>query len=441
MVVGGSSNPASLFDNNVHVHDLDSGTLIATLPLQGYFIGGHWTADGQRLLAIAQNDPVVHIWSAAPDDRITAHVRAENSANVAVAADGLSILVAVKGSLRRLDTVTGAELGRLELPPQPPSFYGGRNWIDTHGAVSADGVRGLIAIGNETYTFDIARSQLKAEHLGTHASISPNGVWIAMEEGQRILIRPFVGGRSRIITADGAVRSFTFSPAGNLVMIKTAGSVAVYEVQSGVIRHRVAVTACFHEISPDEQWLAVADCPRMPSRKGALRLVSLTGARSPVAFSSFDYTEVLNSPTTTRSFFVFSDDSRRLLIAAHGDPVSIWSVPDCKLLQTLPLLGADTVPAFDPHGARVAVIDEATVRLYDVRRGSLIGLFASSGQRFCKLAFVGDGDQLTAVTCRWNTPLETTPLGTWWRTEVPVWNTARERRSPDEIRRVVGLTR
>jgi WD40 repeat protein len=440
MVVGGSSDPASRFDYNVHIHDLDSGALIATRPLQGYFIGGHWTADGQRLLAIAQMDPVVHVWHAALDDRITAHVRAVNSANVAVAADGRSLVVAVKGSLRRLDTVTGTELGRIVLPPQQASFYGGSNPIDTRGAISANGVRGLIAIANETYAFDISRAYLKAENLGNHPSISPDGNWIAMTEGQKILIRPFVGGRSRVVTADGTVLSFAFSPGGNLLIVKSADSVAAYAVRSGGSRYRVPVKACFDEISPDEQWLAIADCPSMPSNRGALRLVSLTGARPPFAFSSVDYTQVLNSPEGTRSFFVFSDDSRRLVIAAHGDPLSIWSVADGKLLQTLPVRGADTMPAFDSEGERLAVIDETTLRMYDVRRGSLIGLFASSGRRFCKVAFVGDGDQLTAVTCRWNTPLETTPLGAWWRTEVPVWNTARERRSPDEIRRLVGLT-
>ncbi|HEX9460488.1 MAG TPA: WD40 repeat domain-containing protein, partial [Thermoanaerobaculia bacterium] len=433
MVVGGLLDPATRFDHDVYIHDVDSGALIATRPLQGYFSGGHWTADGQRLLAIAQNDPVVHIWSAAPDDRITTHVRAENNANVAVAADGRSLVVAVKGSLTRLDTVTGNELGSLDLPPQQPSF---------RGAASADGVRGVIEIEQQTFAYDISRAQLKPEHLGTLASVSPNGKWIATTQGERnVLIRRFLGGQPHVITADGAVRRLAFSPLGNLLMIKTASSIAAYEVPSGATRHVVHVNACFYEISPDELWLAVGDCPRMPSRKGALRLVSLTGAWSPVAFSSLDYTESLNSPAHTDSSFVFSNDSRLLLIAAHGDPVTIWCVPDGKLLQTLPVRGADTAPAFDPDGARVAVIDKATVRLFDVRSGSLIGLFASSGQRFCNVAFVGNGDQLTAVTCRWNTPIQTTPLAPWWRTEVPVWNTARERRSPDEIQRLVDLTR
>ncbi|HXH42150.1 MAG TPA: WD40 repeat domain-containing protein [Thermoanaerobaculia bacterium] len=320
-----------------------------------------------------------------------------------------------------MDTVTGKELGRLQLPSGQPFLQ----------SVSADGARGIVVIGKETFVYDLPRRRLTAEPRFTH--VSPDGHWLAaLQDATHAVVRPFDGGREHIITPGAEILGLFFSPRSDLLMIWMRDSIAAHEITSGRLRGRA--NACFAQISPDEQWLVVADCLGINGSPPALRLVSLTGTKPSVGFSSYTFSPGL--PAHQDLSFTFSRDSRLLATAVEGERVCIWSVPDGKLLQRLPVRAAATSPAFDADGGRVAVIDEATIRVFDARHGSLLGIFASYGKQFCATHFIGDGDQLMAVTCLANTPHAIAPLPSWWRTDVPVWNTARERRPPEEIRRL-----
>jgi len=411
--------------DDARIYNLESGVLITTREWrQGdYFASARWSGDGQRLVVTSRRDSVVHIWNVAPDDRIAVRFRSSRSPTTLLTPDGRHLLVAEDRSLRRIDTVSGKELGGLELPPEQPAI----------AATSSDAVRGLLRKGERTWSFDFSSRQLRS--LDFHvASLSADGSRTAAITDKKIVIRSFEGRRLKVFRTNEDLRWVRFSHLGNLLITRSGRDFAVRDARSGRVLRRIE--SCDVEISPDEKWAAVIDCQQLHR---TIRLQSLLDSRSFV-LSRYSADAELRDPTSyLNQPLTFSDDSCVLLTAPYGEPMQLWTVDDGRRFRTLPSKGWQIAPAFDHDHSLLAVVEEASVRLYDIASGALVAILTDSGERLCRAAFVADGDYLAAVSCRWNTPATLfIPSNPPWTIKVPLWNTAREHRPPAEIQELIA---
>jgi WD40 repeat protein len=320
---------------------------------------------------------------AAVAERLIAHpFGAETTAPLHLAIDSLELHPTTDGD-RALRTVLGLtpDVVQLESDPQVRSMAigpDGRFWVSGHAAghCRLHGARDDALVAEFVHRPEPTDPAQTMVTTWTGIDRGPEPVpavtWLGFSGLGTRLVAGCADGVVYMLgvpdmqplwraTVDGGLTALSVDPTGSVVAVGTEdGHVVVLDAESGEVVRRVQHRAAVVDVAvaPDGSRLAALD------GHGLLTLAATRGEED-VRSAGFRW----STPSgATQASVGFSSDGSSLAVAGYG--CTVFELPAGTRLTTLLPDTAVSAVAFDPTGAKLAVVDwHRTTRVFDVRSG------------------------------------------------------------------------
>jgi WD40 repeat protein len=343
-------------DGSVRMRNIQTGeTVRQFLGHRASIFGLAVSRDGSKLVT-ASTDGNALLWEIVPEgEPLIIGEQAINSA--ALAPDGKTMAVSVKGNLRLYDAVTGAY--SRDLADTSESEYGAASAL----AFSPDGKLLFGRYPNRgAQVWDIETGQVVAKFLRGYTEerlgvFSPDGKYIATAgEGGASLWMP---GRSTVVQKfsghPGTVGGVAFSPDGKSVATtsKQDNTASLWDLVSGkemrtFVGHTAGVEGV--DFSPDGRYLVTA------SEDKTLRVWDVATGSALRQFSGH---------TAAVHYVKYSPDGKFIVSSSDDHTVRLWDAAQGNQVRAFNTQGKVTSLGFYPASKRVYVVsDDGTVRVW-----------------------------------------------------------------------------
>jgi WD40 repeat protein len=410
----------------ISVYDVETNEQLDRLSHPDRLLSFEFSRDGTGLFSGCADG--VRIWDAARDGRLKTPFRSVIDHPYALTPDGRHLIVVSNATATRYETLTGNQVGRAmnyTKTTTPIQSVVVRVSDDGHWAVVSDKDHHdafLIDFNDgSSHRIEDPDDEYAIEDPDDEYAISDDGEWLAFKDLDGVALISGAVEPFRIVIPNPVL--VRFAPGRPLILVASSNQeIVVADPKSRKILKRT--TGCTGAISPDGAWAVIIDCE---AKGRSARILSLRDARQDVPLNMRD---VFYEDDVAHHQIAFSDDSQVVAIAPLAGPLRIWSVPDGSLLHTLENDEQHFALDFDPSGERLASAAWASVTLWDVRRGSAIGVLGMIGGPIQGIRFVGNGDHLAGFTGNVNNAPDVI-------SRVTIWMTPIEMRNPETIARLV----